>query len=119
MDITNMISYIKAHPDYPKVGMIASHYGVVRSFSRDGTPVTGMDIRFDEKKVEEIRQDIKSRSGIVEILIDTRNGYLAAGEAFVSVVVAGDIRNHVFPALFDAVNRLKLEAVTEEERSIE
>jgi molybdopterin synthase catalytic subunit len=114
-----MISSVKAHPDYPKVGMIASHYGVVRSFSRDGTPVTGMDVRFDEQKIEQIRDDIKSRPGIVEIFIDTQNGYLAAGEAFVAVVVAGDIRNHVFPALFDAVNRLKMVAATEEEHAIE
>ena len=41
------------------------------------------------------------------------------GEEFVAVVVAGDIRDNVFPALFDAVNRFKTEAVTEKEHIIE
>jgi molybdopterin synthase catalytic subunit len=115
IDINKMISGIKAHPGYRKVGMIASHYGIVRSAARDGSTVTGMDVHFDEQKIEEIRDDIKSRPGIVEVLIHTRNGHFTAGEEFVAVLVAGDIRDRVFPALSDAVNRLKKEAVMEEE----
>jgi len=110
-----MISSVKAHPEYGTVGMIASHYGIVRSFARDGMKVAGMDVHFDGQKIQEIRDDIKSRPGIVEVLIDTRNGHRAVGEEFVAVVVAGDIRDRVFPALFDAVNRLKTEAAREEE----
>jgi molybdopterin synthase catalytic subunit len=119
MDINDMIGRIKAHPKYRNVGMVASHYGIVRSFGRDGITVSGMDVHFDDRRIEEIRSDIKSRPGIVEVLIHTKNGHLAVGEEFVAVVVAGDIRDHVFPALFDAVNRIKEEAVTEEEHIIE
>jgi molybdopterin synthase catalytic subunit len=115
MDINKMIEDIKLHPGYRNVGMIASHYGIVRSFSRDGRKVTGMDVHFDDEKIRKILHDIKSRPGIVETLIETKRGYLTAGEAFVAVLVAGDIRDNVFPALFDAVNRLKTEAATEKE----
>ncbi len=119
MNLNTMIENIKAHPDYRNVGMIASHLGMVRSFSRDGGTVSGMDVHFDERKIEDIIKDIKSRPGIVEILIETNRGHLAVGDEIVAVVVAGDIRDNVFPALFDAVNRLKTEASTETEFIIE
>jgi molybdopterin synthase catalytic subunit len=119
MNLNTMIENIKVHPEYRNVGMIASHLGIVRSFSRDGRTVAGMDVHFDEGKLEEIIDDIKSRPGIVEVLIDTNKGYLTVGEEFVAVVVAGDIRDNVFPALFDAVNRLKAEAAAEREHIID
>lgn len=115
MDIGKMLESIKAHPEYRNVGMIASHLGIVRSFSRDGRPVSGMDVQFDQGKIEDIIDDTKSRPGIVEVLINANKGHLTVGEEFVAVVVAGDIRDNVFPALFDAVNRFKTEAVTEKE----
>jgi molybdopterin synthase catalytic subunit len=115
MDINNMIERIKAHPAYKNVGMIASHYGIVRSFSRDGRRVTGLDVHFNDEKIREILDDTRSRPGIVEALIESKRGRLAVGEEFVAVVIAGDTRDHVFPALFDTVNRLKSEAATEKE----
>ena len=115
MDLNRMIGTIKAHPDFHKAGMIASHLGTVRSFSRDGKAVSGVDVLFDSRKIREIIGDIKSRPGIVDILIETNNGYLDVGDDIVTVVVAGDIREHVFPALIDAVNRIKSEAVTKKE----
>ena len=119
MNLNTMIEKIKAHPDYRNVGMIASHLGMVRSFSRDGSSVSGMDVHFDKGKIQEIIDDIKSRPGIVEILVETNEGHLAVGEEFVAVIVAGDIRDRVFPALLDAVNRFKTEAVTEKEHIID
>jgi molybdopterin synthase catalytic subunit len=118
MNISKMLEGIKSHPEYRNVGMIASHLGIVRSFSRDGRTVTGMEVQFDEGKIQEIIDGIRSRPGIVEILIDTNKGHLTVGEEFVAVVVAGDIRDNVFPALVDAVNRLKAEAATEKEHII-
>ena len=119
MNLNTMIENIKAHPGYRNVGMIASHLGMVRSFSKDGSSVSGMDVQFDEERIAGIIDDIKSRPGIVEVLIETNKGHLAVGDEIVAVVVAGDIRDNVFPALFDAVNRLKTEAATEKEHIIE
>ena len=87
MDIGKMVQGIKAHPQYRDVGMIASHCGIVRSFSRDGRTVTGMDVHFNEAKIEEIIKDIKSRPGIVEVRIDTNNGHLTVGEECASARV--------------------------------
>ncbi len=119
MDMNRMMERIKAHPDFRKAGMVASHLGVVRSFSRDGRPVSGFDVEFDADRIGAIIRDIKSRPGIVEILIETTSGHLKVGEHIVTVMVAGDTRDHVFPALMDAVSRLKSEAVTEKERLID
>jgi len=119
MDLNRMVEIIKTHPDFRKAGMIASHLGIVRSFSRDGKPVSGVDVRFDGEKIEEIVKDIKSRPGIVDILIETNSGHLGVGEEIVTVMVAGDIRDNVFPALIDAVNRVKSEAAAKDEKLID
>ena len=119
MDQNRMTDIIKAHPDFNKAGMIASHLGVVRSFSRDGKAVSGVDVEFDNEKIEEIIRDIKSRPGIVDILIETNSGHLAVGDEIMTIMVAGDIRENVFPALIDAVSRLKTEAATKKEKVIE
>jgi len=110
---------MKANPNFHKAGMIASHLGIVRSFSRDGKTVSGVDVEFDMGKIDEIIRDIKSRPGIVDILIQTNSGHLEVGEEIVAVVVAGDIRDNVFPALIDAVNRVKSEASTKKESVID
>jgi len=119
MDLNRMIENMKANPNFHKAGMIASHLGIVRSFSRDGKTVSGVDVEFDMGKIDEIIRDIKSRPGIVDILIQTNSGHLEVGEEIVAVVVAGDIRENVFPALIDAVNRVKSEASTKKESVID
>ena len=119
MDLNKMTEHIKAHPDFHKAGMIATHLGIVRSFSRDGSPVVGLDVKFENEKVEEIKQDIKSRPGIVDIIIETNTGSLKVGDEVVAVMVAGDTRDNVFPALTDAVNRIKSEAAVKKEKTME
>jgi len=53
--------------------------------------------------------------GIAEVLVETRQGRLNVGEEILAVVVAGDIRENVFPALVSAVNRIKKEASRKKE----
>ena len=115
MDLNKMIQTIKSNPNFHNAGMIASHIGVVRSFSRDGKPVEGVDVEFDHEKIQEILRDIKSRPGIVDILVDSNSGHLKVGDEIMTIVVAGDIRENVFPALVDAVERLKSDASTKKE----
>ena len=118
IDLNKMTNIIKSHPNFHKAGMIASHLGVVRSFSRDGKNIGGLHIEFNKAKIEEIKEDIKSRPGIVDIIIETSPGYHKVGDGILAVMVAGDIRENVFPALIDAVNRLKKEASTKKEKLI-
>ena len=115
MDLNEMIIKLKQHPESHRVGMIASHVGVVRGTSRDGREVTGIEVVYDHNVLENIVSDIKKMPGIVDVIVDTNEGHLAIGDDVLAVAVAGDIREHVFSALMDAVNRIKAESSRKKE----
>jgi molybdopterin synthase catalytic subunit len=115
MNLQEMIDKVKKHPDYPKVGMILCHNGVVRSTSRDGRPVSELTVSVNRPRLQNIMDDIRQRPGIVEVLAEIREGILYPGEDVMFVVVAGDFRENVFAALMDAVNRIKTEVTRKTE----
>ena len=115
MNINEMIEKIKGHPDSEKIGMIASHVGVVRGTSRDGRDVTGIEVAYDHEKIKIILQNIKQLSGIVQVLVNTNEGNLKVGDEILAVAVAGDIRDNVFPALIKAVDHIKKDASKKKE----
>ena len=107
MDLTDMIKRAKSHPDYKKAGMILCHNGVVRNTSRDGTPVGGLFVKADWKRLEEILCETKKREGIIEVLAQVQEGRLFPGDDVMLVEIAGDFRENVFPALIDTVETIK------------
>ncbi|MEA2039448.1 MAG: molybdenum cofactor biosynthesis protein MoaE [Thermodesulfobacteriota bacterium] len=115
MDLSKMIQDVKNHPDSPKMGMIASHLGVVRESSVKGGKVTEIHVTFDRDAINNIINETKKMQGIVEVLVDVAGGHLKVGDDIMAVVVGGDIRDHVFPALISAVNRIKVEASEKKE----
>ncbi len=115
MDMNKMIESLKARPDFHEMGMIASHLGVVRGTSLNGQKVNSLEIKYDSNKLTEIANEIKEMTGIIEVLIETHDGLLNVGDDIMAVVVGGDTREHVFPALMDAVNRIKAEGAKKKE----
>jgi len=115
MDVAGMIQTVRRHPHRRDIGMVASHLGVVRGWSLTGKTVEGVDVQFDRDIVLNIINDIKKMDGIVDVKIDFSEGRLSVGEPIMAVVVAGDTREHVFPALLKAVNRMKSEACHKQE----
>lgn len=115
MDLSEMIGRVKAHPDYHRVGMILCHNGVARGFSRDGSSVKELIVKADRKRLAEIVTEMKQRRGIVEVLVEIREGRLAVGDDVMFVVVAGDFRENVFPALMDTVEKIKGEVTAKTE----
>ncbi len=108
MNLTRLIESIKQHPDYPKVGMILCHNGVVRATSRDGRQVSGLRIVVDPEKLRQVVESHKSRTGIVEILVHINGDMdLKVGEDVMYIVVAGDIRENVISTLQDTLNTIK------------
>ena len=107
MEGMELIARIKAHPQYDRVGMILTHLGVVRATSRDGRPVRELTVRADRGRLAEIVAEQKRRPGIVEILVEIREGKRLVGEDIMTVVVAGDLRENCFPVLTDTVNAIK------------
>jgi molybdopterin synthase catalytic subunit len=119
MDIQGMIRRIREHPEARKVGMIASHLGIVRGTSRGGEEVERIEVEYDYDVIRSIIDDIMRMPGIIEVLVDAREGLLEVGDEILAVVVAGDIRENVFSALITAVNRIKGEASRKKEHYVE
>jgi molybdopterin synthase catalytic subunit len=115
MDINKMIDTLKAHSGYSKMGMIANHLGVVRETSLDGRKVVGIEIQLNRNVIDNIIAEIKKMSGIVEVLVEASEGTLKVGDEIMAVAVGGDTREHVFPALVAAVDRIKTEATRKKE----
>jgi molybdopterin synthase catalytic subunit len=55
-------------------------------------------------------------TGIVEVLAHVNEGTLKVGEDVMYVVVAGDFRENVFDAMIAAVNRIKADVTSKEEK---
>ena len=115
MDIQEMINKLKNHPDSSRIGMIATHLGVVRGTSRKGKGVVGVKVQYDYDVMADIIRDIKGMPGIVEVLVNATEGDLCVGDEILAVAVAGDIRENVFKALIEAVNRIKAESSRKKE----
>ena len=115
MNINSMIKDLRARPDSGKMGMITCHLGVVRGTSRNGRKVTDIEVTYDHGIIKEIVCDIKRKPGIIGVTVDTNEGTLKVGEEILAVVVGGDIRENVFPALVETVNRIKAEASRKQE----
>jgi molybdopterin synthase catalytic subunit len=115
MDLNKMVESLKAHPEHEKIGMIASHLGVVRGVSLDGRAVLGIEVTYDHEIIDSVLGKIKRLPGIVEVLVDTNEGHLEVGDHILAVAVGGDLRENVFPALIETVDRLKKEATKKKE----
>ena len=115
MGLSKMIQTLKEHPDYPKMGMIASHLGVVRETSLNGDRVKGIEVIFDKNAIGRIVLTIKQMPGIIDVLVETFGGRLEIGDEIMAVAVGGDTREHVFPALIEAVDMIKREGASKSE----
>lgn len=110
MDIKTLLDRVKAHPDFSKAGMVLCHNGVVRENSREGEPVTGLEIEVDHDRLAEILKEQKAKPGIIEILVEIEeNKPLNVGDDVMVLIVAGDIRENVIAVLTDTLNRIKSE----------
>jgi molybdopterin synthase catalytic subunit len=115
MDKEKMLEKIRKHQDFSKVGMIASHLGIVRGNSRDGRKVVAVELKYDMAALDDIIKHIKEMPGIVEVVADVRAGLLKVGDEVLFLAVGGDIREHVFPALIKGVDMIKKDAVKKRE----
>ena len=113
----------KAHESAPKICMYLTHNGtvrqtakaLVRSGAEDTRPVTGMDVSYDDAKVEAVIADAYKLEGIYYIKVWLNEGRLELGDDIMYVLIGGDIRPRVVDALHYLVGRIKNECVIETE----
>ena len=120
MDISKTIAELKKDPEFAKnVGMILVHNGIVRGWSRgDGASVSEMEVVNDYDKIEQIRKEVESMEGIYKVVVEARGGVMKPGDDVLFLIVCGDIRENVKPALAILLDRVKSEAVTKKEHKI-
>lgn len=96
--------------------MILCHNGVVRSWSRNGRPVSGLRVTVDHARLEALLAEQKARPGIVEVLIEIAEGTdLAVGDDVMLLVVAGDVRENVIDCLRDTLEGVKTMVTAKQE----
>ena len=117
MDISQAIAELKKQPGFTEnVGMILVHNGVVRGWSRkDHANITAIEITPDHEKIKAICAEFETRPGIFRAIAHANGGLMQPGDDVLFLIVAGDIRENVKPALADLLDRIKSEAVTKRE----
>lgn len=117
MDISKTIAEMKKDPAFAEnVGMVLVHNGTVRGWSRgDRSTVTKIEVAADQQKIEQIRQETEQLEGIYKVVIEAHEGVKQPGDDLLFLIVAGDIRENVKPALATLLDRVKAEAITKKE----
>ncbi len=114
-DIADWIREVKAQPGSEAIGMILVHQGIVRGTSRSGEPVRGMTLRCDRQRLAEMLVDAQTLPGVFAVRVRVNEGELSVGDDIMKVLVAGDIREHVFAALQQVVSLIKTDVLVESE----
>ena len=109
--LESMIESIKKHDNIKAIGSILTFTGIVRGNSKEGRLVKGLKIdSYDElanKSINEIREKVKKRKGIVEVILVHFKGDFVLSEDIVHVVVASSHREEGFVALRETVELYK------------
>ena len=66
-----------------------------------------MTLTVDREALDDILAEQRQRPGIVDILVEVKEGSLKVGDDVMFIVVAGDLRDHVIPVLKDTLNAIK------------
>lgn len=119
MSMNALIERLRNHPESQRIGMIASHLGVVRGTSLQGFRVSEIEVFYNQDVLANIINDSRQLEGIVDVLVEISEGLLKVGDEILAVAVAGETREHVFPALIRTVDRIKAEAVRKREIPLE
>ena len=108
-----LIKKARKNPAIRKAGAIGTFTGIVRELA--GNERTSR-LEFEKyepeasKILDQIREELKQKEGILEVLIHHKVGVIKAGEDIVYIVVAAAHRGELFSALSEAIERLKVEA---------
>ena len=119
MTLNELLNQMKQHPDFHQAGMVLCHNGVVRGTSRDGRKVNGLSVSVDKEKLAAIIEKNKKREGVLDILVHINEGAMKVGDDVMYLIVAGDIRDNVIPALESTLNEIKSTVTSKTEFFVE
>lgn len=108
-----LIKKIRKNPSIRKAGAIGTFTGIVRELAGEEKTAKLEFEKYEpeaSKALDKIRDEIKQKEGILEVLIHHKTGVIEAGEDIVYIVIASAHRTELFPALSEAIDRVKAEA---------
>jgi molybdopterin synthase catalytic subunit len=110
--LESLVETAKASPGAEHSGAIATFTGRVRQLDGpDDDPTEYLEFeRYDDVAAERmatIREELRRRDGIHEVLLHHRTGVVESGEDIVFVVVLAGHREEAFETVEDGINRLK------------
>lgn len=108
-----LIKKARNSPAIRKAGAIGTFTGIVRELAGDEKTSRLEFEKYEpeaSKALDRIRKEIKQKEGILEVLIHHKTGIIEAGEDIVYIVIAAAHRTELFPALSEAIERIKAEA---------
>lgn len=115
VELAQIIGFFAQLPRYHEGGAVASFVGVVREEPLHDTKAKVTHLEYEAyeevalKQMEEIRQAMLNRRGIIEVAIHHVIDALKVGEPSLFVAVLGKHRQDVFPVLSETVERVKRE----------
>jgi molybdopterin synthase catalytic subunit len=115
VDLTKILDSLKEHPKYRQAGAVASFIGVVREDPIHGGFGNVNHLEYEAygniaiKRLEEIRQSMLKRPGIIEVSIHHVIDKLAVSEPSLLVAVLAKHRQEAFSTLAETVEKVKKE----------
>jgi len=113
--IDEWIKEVKQSANRDDLGMILIHNGLVRGTSKSGSPVRGMKLSYDQKKLNSVIPVFRQRTGVAEVKVWINSGNLKVGDNIMFVLIAGRFRTDILPVFEEFLSLIKNEIVTEEE----
>jgi molybdopterin synthase catalytic subunit len=107
-----LVAKIKRSPKAKYAGAIGTFTGMVREIANDEKTKA---LEFEsygevaQERINAIAEDLKKQKGILEVLIHHKTGRIEAGEDIVFIVILSGHREELFPALREAIERVKAE----------
>ncbi len=110
--LASLVKRISHSGEIDKAGAIGTFTGIVRAVSENARTEFLEFETYSEvarQKMDEICDQLKQKDGIIDVLMHHRTGVIRKGEDIVHIVVAAGHREQMFPALREAIERLKAE----------
>jgi len=115
INVEQVMNEVRRHPRSRRAGAMATFVGIVREdpVESSGSKVTYLEYEaFEEvavQKLQELRDELAKREGVVDVSIHHVVDRLGVGEASLIIAVLGTHRRFVFSVLEEAVERVKKE----------
>jgi molybdopterin synthase catalytic subunit len=116
VSLESLVAKVKALPNISRAGMILCHNGIVRASDRSGEKrVQSLKVKVDRDAVARIKSWAEAQPGIGAVEIEPLEGEFQVGDDLLFIVVAGDIREHVFEVMRATLERVKAEVTQKTE----